>query len=62
MDIYPVQLIKSIMVEDIERMEHLGIYEVAPEDFGLCEYVCTSKMNLQEIVRGGLDLMKKEVG
>lgn len=62
MKIFPVQLIKSIMVEDIERMENLGIYEVAPEDFGLCEYVCTSKMNLQKIVRGGLDLMKQEVG
>ncbi len=60
MDIYPAHLIKSIMVEDIELMEQLGIYEVAPEDFALCEFVCTSKINVQQIIREGLDLLKKE--
>ena len=60
MDIFPVQLIKSILVEDIELMEKLGIYEVAPEDFALCEFACTSKMPVQEILRHGLDLVKKE--
>jgi len=59
-DIYPVHLIKSIIVNDIESMEKLGIYEVAPEDFALCEYVCTSKINVQEIVRQGLDVIYKE--
>jgi Na+-transporting NADH:ubiquinone oxidoreductase subunit A len=59
-DIYPVQLIKSIITNDIEKMESLGIYEVAPEDFALCEFVCTSKINVQDIVRGGLDLVYKE--
>lgn len=59
-DIYPVQLVKSIIVNDIESMEKLGIYEVAPEDFALCEYVCTSKINVQEIVRQGLDVIYKE--
>ena len=59
-DIYPVQLIKSIMVGDIDRMEKLGIYEVAPEDFALCEYVCTSKLAVQDIVRKGLDQMIEE--
>ncbi len=54
-DIYPVQLVKSILVNDIEQMENLGIYEVAPEDFALCEYVCTSKIQVQQIVREGLD-------
>lgn len=61
LDVYPVQLLKSILVEDIELMENLGIYEVAPEDFALCEVVCTSKINSQEIVRNGLDLMIKEM-
>ena len=51
MDIYPNQLIKAIMIEDIELMENLGIYEVAPEDFALCEFVCTSKMPVQSIIR-----------
>ena len=59
-DIYPVQLIKSIMVNDIDKMEKLGIYEIAPEDFALCEYVCTSKINVQEIIRDGLDLLIAE--
>lgn len=59
-DIYPVQLVKSIMVGDIDRMEKLGIYEVAPEDFALCEYVCTSKLAVQDIVRKGLDQMIEE--
>lgn len=59
-DIYPVQLIKSIIVNDLDAMEQLGIYEVAPEDFALCEFVCTSKIESQKIVREGLDLVKKE--
>ncbi len=61
MDIYPVQLIKAIMVEDIDKMEQLGIYEVDEEDFALCEYVCTSKIEVQSIIRTGLDLMRKEM-
>jgi len=59
-DIYPVYLIKSILSNDIERMENLGIYEVAPEDFALCEFVCTSKINVQQIVRDGLDMIYDE--
>jgi len=60
MDIYPLQLIKSIMIEDIDLMENLGIYEVSPEDFALCEFVCTSKLEVQSIIRYGLDLVRKE--
>lgn len=59
-DIYPVQLVKSILVNDIDRMEQLGIYEVGPEDFALCEYVCTSKIDVQKIVRNGLDVLRAE--
>ena len=59
-DIFPVQLIKAILIEDIELMENLGIYEVDPEDFALCEYACTSKVPVQSIIRRGLDLIKKE--
>lgn len=61
MDIYPVQLIKAIMVEDIDMMENLGIYEVAPEDFALCEFVCTSKTNVQETIENGINLMLKQM-
>ena len=60
MDIFPTQLIKSIMIEDIELMENLGIYEVAPEDFALCEFVCTSKIEVQTLLRYGLELVRKE--
>jgi Na+-transporting NADH:ubiquinone oxidoreductase subunit A len=60
MDILPLQLIKAIMIEDIELMENLGIYEVSPEDFALCEFVCTSKMDVQSIIRHGLDLVRQE--
>ena len=62
MDIYPVQLLKSILIEDIDMMEKLGIYEVVEEDFALCEFVCTSKIKSQEIIRRGLDLVRKEFG
>ncbi|WP_461533312.1 Na(+)-translocating NADH-quinone reductase subunit A [Sinomicrobium sp.] len=62
MDVYPMQLLKACMVNDIEKMENLGIYEVAPEDFALIDYACTSKIEAQEIIREGLDLMIKEVG
>lgn len=62
MDIYPVQLLKSILIEDLEMMENLGIYEVVEEDFALCEFVCTSKIDSQEIVRKGLELVRKELG
>ena len=61
MDIYPMQLLKAIIIEDIDLMEKLGIYEVAEEDFALCEFVDTSKTDIQEIVRKGLDLMYKEM-
>jgi len=60
-DIYPVQLLKSILIKDIEKMEQLGIYEVTEEDFALCEVVCTSKMEVQSIVREGLDFLKSEM-
>lgn len=62
MQILPEFLIKAIITKDIDKMEQLGIYEVAPEDFALAEYACTSKIHLQEIVREGLDLMMKELG
>lgn len=62
MDIYPVQLLKAILVEDIDLMENLGIYEVAEEDFALCEFVCTSKTEVQSILRSGFELMQKELG
>lgn len=61
-DIFPVYLLKAILTQDIEKMENLGIFEVAPEDFALCEFVCTSKMQLQKLVRKGLDQMIEEVG
>ena len=60
MDIYPNQLIKAILMEDIDLMENLGIYELAPEDLALCEFVCTSKVEVQTILRYGLDLIRKE--
>jgi Na+-transporting NADH:ubiquinone oxidoreductase subunit A len=62
MDIYPVLLLKAILVEDIDKMENLGIYEVAEEDLALCEYVCTSKTDVQSILRSGIELMIKELG
>jgi Na+-transporting NADH:ubiquinone oxidoreductase subunit A len=62
MDIFPMQLIKACLVEDIERMEALGIYEVVPEDFGLIDYASTSKIEAQDIIKKGIELMIKEVG
>ena len=61
MDIYPEQLVRAMIANNIDRMEQLGAYEVAPEDFALCEYVCTSKLPLQAIVRKALDYMKSEI-
>ena len=52
---------KAILVEDIDKMEQLGIYEVSEEDFALCEFVCASKIEIQSIIRQGMDLMMKEV-
>jgi Na+-transporting NADH:ubiquinone oxidoreductase subunit A len=60
MDIYPEQLAKAIIAGDIDRMEALGIYEVAPEDFAVAEFVDSSKVELQRIVREGLDMLRKE--
>lgn len=60
MDIMPEQLIKAIIAGDIDRMEALGIYEVAPEDFAMAEFVDSSKLELQRIVREGLDMLRKE--
>lgn len=60
MDIFGEYLIKSIIAGDIDKMEQLGIYEVAPEDFALAEFVDSSKLELQKIVREGLDMLRKE--
>ena len=60
MDIYPVHLIKSVMYDDVEEMESLGILEVAPEDFALCDYVCVSKIETQYLLRQVLDRFHKE--
>ena len=61
MDIYPEYLIKAIIAGDIEKMEAAGIYEVAPEDFALCEFVDSSKLELQRIVREGLMKLRSEM-
>ena len=61
MDIYPVALLKSILVDDIDKMEQLGIYEVIEEDLALCEFVCTSKTPVQSILRKGLTDLRKEM-
>ncbi len=62
LDIYPMQILKACMVGDLDGMEQLGMYEVAPEDFSLTEFVCISKQPHQDIIRKGLDLMIKEIG
>lgn len=62
MDILPVFLLKAILANDIDKMEQLGIYEVIEEDLALCEYACTSKIKVQEILRKGINEMIKELG
>ena len=60
MDLYPEFLMKSILAEDIPEMEGLGIHEIAEEDVALCEYICPSKIEWQEITRRGLDFIERE--
>ena len=60
MDIYPMQLVKACLNEDIERMEALGIYEVVPEDFGLIDFSSSSKIEAQEIIKKGIELIINE--
>ncbi len=60
MDIYPMYLLKACLAGDIEKMENLGIYEVVEEDFALCEFVDPSKIEIQQIIRDGINLMIKE--
>ncbi len=62
LDIYPMQILKSCMYKDLDEMEALGMYEVAPEDFALTEFICVSKQPHQKIIREGLDLMIEEIG
>lgn len=62
LDIYPMQILKACMYKDLDEMELLGMYEVAPEDFALTEFICVSKQPHQKIIREGLDLMIKEIG
>jgi Na+-transporting NADH:ubiquinone oxidoreductase subunit A len=61
MDIYPMQLLKAILVNDIDKMEQLGIYELDEEDMALCEFVCTSKTPVTKILRDGLRALRKEM-
>ena len=60
MDIYPEYLVKAIITGNIDKMEQLGIYEVSPEDFALAEFVDSSKLELQRIVREGLNTLRRE--
>lgn len=62
MDIFPMELLKACLAGDIDKMQSLGIYEVIPEDFALVDYVNTSKIEAQDIIRMGLDIMITEVG
>jgi len=62
LDIYPMQLLKACMYKDLDEMEALGAYEIAPEDFALTEFICVSKQPHQKIIREGLDLLKEELG
>jgi NADH:ubiquinone oxidoreductase, Na(+)-translocating, A subunit len=62
LDIYPMQLLKACLYKDLDELENLGAYEVAPEDFALTEFVCVSKQPHQQIIREGLDLMIQELG
>ena len=59
-DIYPLQLIKACIVGDVELQEKLGIYEVEPEDFALCEFIDPSKTEIQTIIREALEVLRKE--
>ena len=61
MDIYPVYLLKACLANDIDKMEKFGIYEVLEEDLALCEYVCPSKIYIQQIITDGIALMLKEM-
>ncbi len=61
MKLFPVHLLKACLANDIDKMEQLGIYEVLPEDFALCEFVCPSKIEIQQIISDGIDLMLKEM-
>ena len=60
MDVYPVHLIKACLANDLDKMENLGIYEVIEEDLALCEFVCPSKIEIQQILRNGINTMIKE--
>jgi len=62
LDIYPMQLLKACIYKDLDEMEQLGAYEIAPEDFALTEFICVSKQPHQQIIREGLDLMIEEIG
>tara|TARA_R110002073_G_scaffold336208_1_gene530941 strand:- start:79741 stop:81090 length:1350 start_codon:yes stop_codon:yes gene_type:complete len=62
LDIYPMQILKACLYQDLDEMEALGMYEVAPEDFALTEFICVSKQPHQQIIREGLDLMLEEIG
>ena len=60
MDIYPQHLMKAILTNDYEKMEGLGIHELIEEDVALCEFACTSKQPLQQILREGLDMVHEQ--
>ena len=62
LDVFPVQLLKACLTGNVDRMEQLGILEVAPEDFALVDYISSSKINAQNIIRNGLDIMMVEIG
>jgi len=60
MDILPNELYRSILAQDIEEMEQLGMWECDDEDFALCSFACPSKIDVGAVIRSGLDLFEQE--
>ncbi|GAA6133574.1 Na(+)-translocating NADH-quinone reductase subunit A [Oceaniserpentilla sp. 4NH20-0058] len=60
LDILPTQLLRALIVEDMDSVISLGGLELDEEDLALCTYVCSGKYEYGPILRGNLDRIEKE--
>ncbi|WP_404345521.1 Na(+)-translocating NADH-quinone reductase subunit A [Vreelandella venusta] len=60
LDVMPTQLLRSLIVGDIEVAMQLGCLELDEEDLALCTYVCPGKYEYGPILRDNLTMIEKE--
>ena len=59
-DVLPTQLLRALLVGDLENAINLGCLEFDEEDMALCTYACPGKYEYGPVLRNMLTMIEKE--